>query len=49
MAGFLVQAAACAGPFEWAEKERLRADMALPSAFQGFQRQAEEYKKESGV
>lgn len=49
MTGFLVQAAACAGPFEWAEEERLRADMALPSAFQGFQRQAEERKKESGV
>ncbi len=41
MRGFVITAADCAGPFVWASRERLESDMALPSAMQAFQRQAE--------
>ena len=40
MHGFLVMAEGSGGPFEWVDWDRLRRDMALPSALQGFERAA---------
>ena len=40
MHGFLVIAEGSGGPFEWVDWDRLRRDMALPSALQGFERAA---------